>query len=66
VITVTEDTPISEVASQLEEKRIKRVPVVRDGKVVGIISRANLVRALATAPELHRNSNETALSLLLP
>jgi CBS domain-containing protein len=35
------------------------VPVVRDGKVVGIISRANLVRALATAPELHRKSNET-------
>ena len=59
VVTVTEDTPISEVASQLEEKRIKRVPVVRDGKVVGIISRANLVRALATAPELHRKSNET-------
>ena len=59
VVTVTEDTPISEVASRLEEKRIKRVPVVRDGKVVGIISRANLVRALATAPELHRKSNET-------
>ncbi len=54
-----QDTPISEVASLLEEKRIKRVPVVRDGKVVGIIGRANFVRALATAPELHRNSNET-------
>jgi CBS domain-containing protein len=32
----------------LETKRIKRVPVVRDGKLVGIVSRANLVRALAT------------------
>jgi CBS domain-containing protein len=31
----------------LETKRIKRVPVVRDGQLVGIISRANLVRALA-------------------
>jgi CBS domain-containing protein len=31
----------------LETKRIKRVPVVRDGKLVGIVSRANLVRALA-------------------
>jgi CBS domain-containing protein len=33
----------------LETKRIKRVPVVRDGKLVGIVSRANLVRALAAA-----------------
>ena len=36
-----------EVAALLEAKRIKRVPVTRDGKVIGIISRANLVRALA-------------------
>jgi CBS domain-containing protein len=46
VLTVTEDTELGEVAILLEAKRIKRVPVVRDGKVVGIISRANLVRAL--------------------
>jgi CBS domain-containing protein len=46
VVTVTEDTDLGEVAEVLEAKRIKRVPVVRDGKVVGIISRANLVRAL--------------------
>src|SRR6202790_3251711 len=46
VVTVTEDTDLGEVAALLEAKRIKRVPVVRDGKVVGIISRANLVRAL--------------------
>jgi CBS domain-containing protein len=32
----------------LETKRIKRVPVLREGKLVGIVSRANLVRALAT------------------
>ena len=36
-----------DVAALLEAKRIKRVPVTRDGKVIGIISRANLVRALA-------------------
>ena len=47
VVTVTEDTDLGEVAALLEAKRIKRVPVTRDGKVVGIISRANLVRALA-------------------
>lgn len=48
VITVTETTELNEVANLLETKRVKRVPVVRDGKVIGIVSRANLVRALAT------------------
>lgn len=48
VISVTETTDLAEVAMLLETKLIKRVPVVRDGKLVGIISRANLVRALAT------------------
>jgi CBS domain-containing protein len=46
VVTVTEDTELAEVASLLEAKRIKRVPVMREGKVVGIISRANIVRAV--------------------
>jgi len=46
VITVTETTELDEVADLLETKRIKRVPVVRDGQVIGIVSRANLVRAL--------------------
>jgi CBS domain-containing protein len=59
VVTVSEDTPLSGVAALLEEKRIKRVPVVHDGKVVGIISRANLVRALAAAPLPAGLSNET-------
>jgi CBS domain-containing protein len=47
ITTVSETTHLAEVADLLETKRIKRVPVVRDGKVVGIVSRANLVRALA-------------------
>jgi CBS domain-containing protein len=46
VVTVTEDLDLGEVATLLEARRVKRVPVMRDGKVVGIISRANLVRAL--------------------
>jgi CBS domain-containing protein len=49
VITVDETAELDAVAELLETKRIKRVPVVHDGKLVGIISRANLVRALATA-----------------
>ena len=47
VATVTEDASLGEVATLLETERIKRVPVMRDGKVVGIVSRANLLQALA-------------------
>lgn len=46
-VTVTEDTPLEELVRTMEKRRIKRVPVVLDGKVVGIISRANLLHALA-------------------
>ena len=49
VITVNEDTPLSEVASLLERHRIKRVPVLKDGKMTGLVSRADLVRALASS-----------------
>ena len=46
VVSVKPDTPLGEIASLLEQHRIKRVPVVADGKMVGIVSRANLVQAL--------------------
>jgi CBS domain-containing protein len=49
VATVTEETDLADVAALLEAKRIKRVPVMREGKVVGIISRANIVRAVGAA-----------------
>jgi CBS domain-containing protein len=52
VVSVNEATPLTELAELLETKHIKRVPVVREGKVVGIVSRANLVQALASAPQL--------------
>ena len=48
VVSVSDTTELADIAILLETKRIKRVPVVRDGKLVGIVSRANLVRALAT------------------
>lgn len=50
VVTVGEDTPLHEIAALLEERRIKRVPVVREGRVVGIVSRANLLHGLAARP----------------
>ena len=51
VVTVGANTELSEIAKLLTAHRIKRVPVVRDGHVVGIVSRADLVRALAEQAE---------------
>ena len=55
VVTIGEDAEVADVAHVLEKNRIKRAPVVRDGKLVGIVSRANLLHALAAgggaAPE---------------
>ena len=49
VITVSEDTELGEIARVLVTHRIKRVPVVRDGRVTGIIARDDLLRALAAS-----------------
>jgi len=46
VITVGERTTLTKIATLLERHRIKRVPVVRSGKIVGIVSRANLLHGL--------------------
>ena len=46
VISVSEDTPLADIAETLEKHRIKRVTVMRDGKLVGIVSRANLLQGL--------------------
>ena len=47
IVQVAPDTPISEVADLFEARRIKRVPVVDHGTLVGIVSRSNLVQAIA-------------------
>jgi len=51
IVTVSEETPLVEIVRLLEAHRIGRVPVVREGSVVGIVSRADIVRILAEAPE---------------
>ncbi|HZP78870.1 MAG TPA: CBS domain-containing protein [Pseudolabrys sp.] len=48
VYTVEEDVPLDDVVKLMERHRIKRVPVVRGDKVVGIVTRANLLRALVS------------------
>jgi CBS-domain-containing membrane protein len=48
LITISEDTDLDDIVHLMEKHQIKRLPVVTDGAVVGIVSRANLVQALAT------------------
>jgi CBS domain-containing protein len=47
-VTVTEDARLAEIADLMEGRQIKRVPVTRRGKLVGIVTRANLLQAFAT------------------
>ena len=47
VVSAAPETSISESAALLVHHRIKRVPIIQDGRVVGIVSRANIVEALA-------------------
>jgi CBS domain-containing protein len=65
VISVNDMTELADIATLLETKRIRRVPVVRDGKLVGIVSRANLVRALAMtkndAPAIDADSDDRTI-----
>ena len=44
-VFVSEDTPLEKIVQLIEKKRVRRFPVLRDGKLVGIVARANLVRA---------------------
>jgi CBS domain-containing protein len=59
VITARPGTSLRDIAALLEKNRIKRVPIVAKGRVVGIVSRANLVQALAS---LGKESQQSATS----
>jgi len=66
--TVAEDTPLEDVVQLMEKHRIKRLPVVRGKLPVGIVSRANLLHALAslapTVPETTESDETIRASLL--
>jgi CBS domain-containing protein len=47
-ITITEDTRLDDIVSLMEQSSVKRLPVLQQGRVVGIVSRANLLHALAS------------------
>ena len=54
VITVAEDTEVTEIARLLTSYHIKRVPVLRHRRIVGIVSRTDLVRAMTGEPAAAR------------
>jgi CBS domain-containing protein len=47
-LTITEDTALEEIVKLMENNHVKRLPVMRGGKLVGIVSRANLLQAVAS------------------
>lgn len=47
VITAGEEDSIEEIATLMAEKRINRVPVVKDGKLIGMVTKGDIVRAIA-------------------
>ena len=51
VEVVQEDTPLDVVAKLFDERRIKRLPVIRGDRLVGIVSRSDLIRTLAEAKQ---------------
>ena len=57
LVSVAEDATLAQVASLLDSRRIRRVPVVRHGKVIGIITRANFVQTLATSTQGSRRQD---------
>jgi CBS domain-containing protein len=52
VVSVSAETPLEEVVSIMEKRGFKRLPVLRDGKIVGIISRANFLDAPPAADDI--------------
>ena len=53
--TVTEDDSLETVVELMERRRVKRLPVLRNGRMVGIVSRANLMHALASLARYARS-----------
>jgi len=67
VVTVPPDMSVGEIARLLEREHVKRVPVVDGGRLIGIVSRANLLHALTRAPThpVPPDANDAALRIAL-
>ena len=62
VETVAPDTPLAAIATLLEKRRIKRVPVLDEGRLVGIVSRSDLVHALVSAARAARRPTRSRMT----
>lgn len=51
VITASEDTPIAEIVRQMKVRSVKRIPILKNGAVVGIVSRVDILRGLMSLSE---------------
>lgn len=51
VISGNDRTSVTELAALMAQNRVKRVPILRDGKLVGIVSRADVIRAIGGSPD---------------
>jgi CBS domain-containing protein len=68
VVPVTEDTPVPQLASIFVARHVRRLPVMRGKVLVGIVTRADLIRALATKtrePETPRSQSDEAIRVRL-
>jgi CBS domain-containing protein len=61
VVTITPDASLGDAAQLMESRHVKRLPVTRDGVLVGIVARADLVRALVAAPPLQAGAHDDTL-----
>jgi CBS domain-containing protein len=52
IVTISEETPVAEIVRLMRNRRVKRLPVTRDGMIVGIVSRADLLRKLGEGLEM--------------
>jgi CBS domain-containing protein len=52
VVTAGANATLPEMAELMVERRVKRIPILRDGKVVGVVSRSDVVAAIARAPAM--------------
>lgn len=61
VTSVAEDTPLAEVAALLEKRGIRRVPVLREGRLVGLVSRADLLKVSLEPPPRPEAASDAAI-----
>ncbi len=60
LVSVEEDAPAAEAAQLMRGRRIRRVAVMRNGRLVGVVSRADLLKAVAAQPDRLRTESDDA------